>query len=601
MIPAYLISALLNHLWQSTVFATIAGLLTLALRKNHARARYGLWLIASLKFLVPFSLLVSAGNILQWSSTGPSIPSPAVSLAMQEISQPFTVPLAPLLIQPAATPAGANIMPVVLFAIWACGFLAIAVMGLVRWRRVRAAVRAASPLPLHSDIALLSSPTLLEPGVFGILRPVLILPEGIADRLVPAELKAILAHELCHVRRRDNLAAALHMIVEAIFWFHPLVWWIGARLVEERERACDEEVLRLGSEPEVYAEGILKTCRFYLESPVMCFSGVTGSDLKKRIVRIMSARVTNNLSVARKLLLAAAGVAAVMGPVVFGLMNTSLGQAQESTSNSQNPKFDVASIKPNKSGGPGPMVGFDARSDRFSATNISLKDLIHFAYGVQDYQIAGGPPWLNFQRYDIEAKGPGPLENGLRNMSEDQRRLDFERRKLMLQSLLAERFKFTVHKESKEAPIYALVVAKNGPKLKEATAEEFAPPDLRELPKLDSPEWKGKFRGQGIRMGRGEATGQAVKLSVLAEMLSTSLGRTVFDKTRLNAAYDFDLKWTPDENQGPGLGGPGDAPSDPTGPSIFTAIEEQLGLKLEPQKGAVEVLVIDHAEKASEN
>ena len=83
----------------------------------------------------------------------------------------------------------------------------------------------------------------------GLFRPILLLPADITERLQPRELQAILAHELCHVRRRDNLTSAIHMIVEAVFWFYPLVWWIGARLVEERERACDEAVLSLGNEP----------------------------------------------------------------------------------------------------------------------------------------------------------------------------------------------------------------------------------------------------------------------------------------------------------------------------------------------------------------
>jgi beta-lactamase regulating signal transducer with metallopeptidase domain len=104
---------------------------------------------------------------------------------------------------------------------------------------------------------VLSSASFFEPGVFGVFRPVLLLPDGIATELDAEELQAILAHELCHVRRRDNLATMMHMVVEAMFWFHPLVWWLGARLMEERERACDEEVLRSGSEPEAYAEGIL--------------------------------------------------------------------------------------------------------------------------------------------------------------------------------------------------------------------------------------------------------------------------------------------------------------------------------------------------------
>ena len=98
----------------------------------------------------------------------------------------------------------------------------------------------------------------------------------------------MLAHELCHLRRGDNLAALFHLVVQTVFWFHPLVWWIGARLITERERACDEEVIRHGSERETYAESILKTCQFFVESPIACVSGVTGSDLKKRIEAIMT-------------------------------------------------------------------------------------------------------------------------------------------------------------------------------------------------------------------------------------------------------------------------------------------------------------------------
>jgi beta-lactamase regulating signal transducer with metallopeptidase domain len=94
--------------------------------------------------------------------------------------------------------------------------------------------------------------------------------------------------EMCHVRRRDNLTAANHMVVEAAFWFYPLVWWIRARLVEEREQACDEAVLQSGSDAEVYAEGILNVCKFYVESPLACVSGISGADLRKRVVRIMT-------------------------------------------------------------------------------------------------------------------------------------------------------------------------------------------------------------------------------------------------------------------------------------------------------------------------
>ncbi|HEY6304080.1 MAG TPA: M56 family metallopeptidase, partial [Terriglobales bacterium] len=126
-----------------------------------------------------------------------------------------------------------------------------------RWRQVRSVLRAASPAPLNLPIPVLSSPAHLEPGVFGVFRPFLLLPEGLGEHLAPEQFEAIVAHELCHVRRRDNLSSAIHMMVEALFWFDPVVWWIRVRLIEERERACDEAVLRMGCDPQDYAQGIV--------------------------------------------------------------------------------------------------------------------------------------------------------------------------------------------------------------------------------------------------------------------------------------------------------------------------------------------------------
>ena len=153
------------------------------------------------------------------------------------------------------------------------------------------------------------------------LRPILLLPAGVVDRLTTQQFEAVLAHELCHVRRRDNLTSAIHMIVEAVFWFHPLVWWIGARLIEERERACDEEVLRLGAARQAYAQGILNVCRFCVEAPLKCVSGVGRGDIGKRIERIMGCQEPLGLNAGRKLLLASAGLAALAIPVLVGLLN----------------------------------------------------------------------------------------------------------------------------------------------------------------------------------------------------------------------------------------------------------------------------------------
>jgi bla regulator protein BlaR1 len=299
------LSPFANHLWQSTLCGAAAWLLTLTLRRNRAAVRYWLWLAASAKFLIPFSLLAGAGGQLGWRAA-PAIAQAQFSIVMDEISQPFAAP--PEAPRPVGERSTPRIFPAILFGVWLTGSAITAVAWFRRWRRVCAMKRTATPLNLNLPIEVLSSSARLEPGVFGIRKLVLLLPEGITERLTPPQLEAVLAHELCHVRRRDNLTATIHMAVEAIFWFHPLVWWIRERLVEERERACDEEVLRATVDPQTYAEGILNVCRFYLESRLVCVSGMTGSNLKKRIDAIVANHHVARLNLSRRLLLAVAAV-----------------------------------------------------------------------------------------------------------------------------------------------------------------------------------------------------------------------------------------------------------------------------------------------------
>jgi bla regulator protein BlaR1 len=238
------LSAIANHLWQSTLFAAVAGLLTLALRNNRARVRHYVWLAASCKFLLPLSILISLGGGFHSRAAG-GVTGSNLSVVMDEVSQPFTaIPVSSAVF--AAPPEATSPLAAILLGLWACGFLGVAGAWWIRWLRIRAVVRAGAPLPLGLAIPAISSPTLAEPGVFGILRPVLLLPEGIFERLTPGQSEAVIAHELCHVRYRDNLIAAIHMFVETVFWFYPLVWWIGKQMIAERERACDEEVLFVG-------------------------------------------------------------------------------------------------------------------------------------------------------------------------------------------------------------------------------------------------------------------------------------------------------------------------------------------------------------------
>jgi len=240
--------------------------------------------------------------------------------------------------------------------------------------------------------------------------------------------------------------------------------------------------------------------------------------------------------------------------------------------------FEVASIKPGNLNEP--RSGFFLQpGGRLTASNVSLKNLIGYAYDVRGHQIAKGPSWLDSDAYTIEAKPdstftlpPGPLPPGPPSPAQSAPI------RMMMQSLLAERFRLTFHRENRELPVFELVLAKGGSKLKDATDTAKGPPD-------------GLLRG-----GRGEVFGMAVPMWVVAFMLTQEIGRSVIDKTGLGGKYDFELKWTPDA-----LRRIGDADALPEAPALVTALQEQLGLRLESAKGPVDVLVIDHAEQPDAN
>ena len=329
-------------------------------------------------------------------------------------------------------------------------------------------------------------------------------------------------------------------------------------------------------------------------------------------------------SARRGMRMAAIGIAAVIGLMVFAFFGSTPAVAQSpQTAVAPSPaagsarsapmstlptsaSFEVAWIKPNHSGDRRFFVSW--QPGRFNATGerLTLKFLITMAYDVKDFQVSGGPGWVNTDRYDIDAKEPNSIARELDKDPLDQRRSLADS---MLQSLLADRFQLKLTHGTKDMPAYALVVAKSGAKLQEAKPVET---------QAEAPSGPGDHpHGPMIRMGRGEVSGQGVAASFLASVLSQQLGRTVLDKTGLKGKYDFTLKWTPEQGEGMVLGGPGGPgggpppgggpapdgapPPDASGPSIFTALQEQLGLRLEATKAPAEVLVIVHVEKPSEN
>jgi uncharacterized protein (TIGR03435 family) len=283
--------------------------------------------------------------------------------------------------------------------------------------------------------------------------------------------------------------------------------------------------------------------------------------------------IGSRLNFGRKLLFVTT-VASAAGSLAIRLTSVPHSRAQSAEAS----RFDVASIKQSKPGSRPNWIQFFP-GGTFTATNATLKSIIQVAYHVRDFQLSGSPAWIESEMYTIEAKAGAPSS---RNQT-----------RMMLQALLAERFKLAVRRETKEISVYALVLAKHVP----------TPTEL----KRDPTDGDGNFR-----MGGGNLVGQGVSMSDLAEMLSALLDRTVLDRTGLQGIYDLKLRWTPESDK------PRDSPlkdvgqrprneerelprSDPNGPSLFTALPEQLGLKLESRKGPVDILRIEHIERPAEN
>jgi uncharacterized protein (TIGR03435 family) len=388
----------------------------------------------------------------------------------------------------------------------------------------------------------------LEPAVVGILRPVLLLPQGVQKRLSPEELRAVLDHERCHVVWHDNLAGAFHMLTEALFWFHPLIWWLGAQLVDERERACDEHVLAAGHARESYAEGILKVCELCLEVGLPCVSGIGHASLKRRIEDIMQSRLIEKMSRARKIMIFAVSGVTAATPVAVGTFTTLPARAHAQLPPAGAPDFRNITVQLTTPGDGSRhcsmLMGWERK---IRVRHCTLPELISEAYGVSLQQVVTGQ-WSADPAFDITADVPRGVEPTVA----------LSRLPGMMRQLLAERLGLVIRSERRPVDGYALAISSGGSTLRR---------NVHGFP-------RGGFGPDAFYL-------TDFPLSALANALSAYLGAPVADQTGLQGSYDYKVRWV---QSSPG------ASVDPA--VLGKSLEEQLGLRIEARPVTVEMINI---------
>lgn len=574
--------ALLHFIWQGCLLALLLWLVKTITPPSAARPRY---VAASLIMLaMPIALIITATwnsrNALQSDTPGArfSPQSPAPTPAQRVYDAPVS----------SAQHVGIFGWAV---CVWMVGVLLLSTGVAGSWMGIRKLTREASPampdledalrrlkrrLRVSAPVRLCASATVRVPTAIGWLRPYILLPVIALTSLSETQIAAILAHELAHIRRRDYLLNSLQTAIETVLFYHPAVWWVGRQMRLEREHCCDDIAVAVCGSAFEYASALaeMEQIRGRIPEPALA---ATGGDLMGRIRRVLGRQEPTSRSlggVAAVLVLSIAGATAIV----------SLSAAPQEAP----PAFEVASIKRDVSG---KHIRFTKPFPTLHIEGSTLKDLILLAYHVHDFEVTGGPAWIDSDLYDIDAKADRPPTASPQFANLQWRRL---------QTLLHDRFNLAIHRETKVLPVYELTVAKGGLKVQPATCMQRITGDTNIAPDKKQSDYCGPA---GSGRGRIEASGAA--MAFLADMLSSQLSRPVVDKTGIPGDFQIHLAYVPDAPTA-SSGVPGSHPADTAttadlGPDIFTAIQEQLGLKLQPAKGPVEVLVIDHVERPTEN
>ena len=590
---------------KATLTLAVALAVTGLARRSRAAVRHVLLVTA---FAV---LLVLPAASFMMPSRGVRLPAtPAAS------SAPVTA-VVPVMTSPSPTSLGAQELvdtfrsdsgmtaSALLWTVWGAGALLCLLPVLAGTWHVRALRRSGSSCArgdallrrlsaeagLNRSIAVRVHESIPGPMTYGALRPVVLMPLD-AESWSDDALSRAMIHELEHVRRGDWLSQYMARIVGALYWFHPLVWMARRRLNLEAERACDDAVLRR-SEATAYAHQLVLLAERLASTatpPLLAMAACR--DLSTRVRAVLDGAQARGragvLSVATAIVVAALFIAAV-APL------RAVRQVQALSNGAQQPPlaFETASVKPNKSGDEERFTRVDPGGG-LTVVNMQLRELITWAYQIQSFQLEGGPGWIASDRFDILAK---PEREVPSTGEQDPRRM-------MLRTLLADRFKLVMHKETKELPIFDLVLARQdgklGPQLRPAAvdcAARAAAARAGTPPPSSGPPGPGFC---GTTMNPVSVRGGGATMAMLASLLERAAKRLVIDRTGLKGNWDLEVNYTPDRSQLP----PGvELPSsiDPNGPSLFTALEEQLGLKLRPARGPVEVLVINSVQQPTPN
>jgi uncharacterized protein (TIGR03435 family) len=577
-----LASALVDFVWQGTLVGVmlLAGLY--AARRQSAQVRYGLSAAAML-VLIALPIVTAASRYERTDDRGDAFTVAQFTVVGKDAVQR----VAEVNARPEPSRYLIALQPWVL-PLWSLGVVLLSLRlvagGLAVRSLRRSACRAddrlrervsqlAMTMGIGRPVDVVTSVRSEGPGAIGWLRPLILLPPATMMGLTATQLDAVLAHELAHIRRHDYLVNLVQMVAETLLFYHPVVWWVSHHLRVERELCCDDEAVRVSGDRAAYARALVTMAKS--QNPAMAM-GVAGGSLRDRVHRLLG---LGGHETRRPALLAVAAIAVALISITLAGVDAQSTRA----------RFEVASVK------------FAAPQDRpgwvaflpgglVRGTAVPLRFVISRAYDVPWKQLEGESDLLNL-RYTIQARADVRALPAQGSTIESTIRAHSPMLREMLQTLLLERFKLAIHRETRDSPIYALVVGPKGHKLTRA-ALNCDPTTVEEAE---------SGLGPCGRQGGGPANGyrmRSAELSDLAAALSVFLDRTVVDRTGVSGRFDIDVPpWS--TGAPPRLDSDEPQP-DPDGPSIF-AVLQQFGLRLEPARGPIDYYVVDHVERPSEN